>query len=347
MKKILLIEDNNSSSENTAELLSLANYTVVNATNGKAGIEMALKEKPDLIICDVMVPVLDGYSVLHVLRKNPEFHYIPFIFVTDKTERNEMRRCMELGADDYIIKPFKGRELLQAIEYRLKKAEAIRKSLLIPAERNNNEVPTDAEKDVIKLLTDNRTANKYRKRQIIYYEGNRPSKLFYIKKGEVKTYKMNEEGKKLIVDVYNEGDFFGYVALLDATSYKETAEAMENAELITVPKEEFDTLINVNKEVAMKFVGLMAHDITKRESHLLGLAYYSLRQKAAEALITLNKKYKTNIISISRGNLANIAGTATESLIRTLAEFKSEKLIDIKNGAIIILNEKKLSMLFN
>src|SRR5438046_1435193 len=125
MKKLLLIEDNNDIRENTAEILELANYKVTTAENGKIGVEKALEEKPDLIICDVMMPVLDGYGVLHLLNMNPQLKGIPFIFLTAKAERSDFRKGMEMGADDYITKPFSDIELLRAIEMRLKKMDII------------------------------------------------------------------------------------------------------------------------------------------------------------------------------------------------------------------------------
>jgi len=106
MKKILVIEDNAHIRENTAEILSLANYSVITAENGKVGVDLANKEKPDLIMCDIMMPELDGYGVLHILSKKPETALIPFIFVSAKTERSDIRKGMELGADDYLVKPF-------------------------------------------------------------------------------------------------------------------------------------------------------------------------------------------------------------------------------------------------
>src|SRR5690348_9966860 len=123
MKKILVIEDNAEIRENTAEIMELANYKVFTAENGREGIEIALREKPDLILCDVVMPGLDGFGVLHLVHKNPVIRNTPFIFMSAKAERAEMRKGMELGADDYITKPFEKTELLQAIECRLKRAE--------------------------------------------------------------------------------------------------------------------------------------------------------------------------------------------------------------------------------
>ncbi len=351
MKKILLIEDNDEIRENTAEILELANYKVVTAANGKLGIETALAELPDLIVCDIMMPVLDGYGVLHAMHKNDSIKNVPFIFLTAKTERSDLRKGMELGADDYITKPFSGTELLNAIEGRLKKAELIKEEFTSGLDGVNKLLAATGSKDALEYLTTDRDVNKYRKKQTVYNEGNRAARLFYIVKGKVKTFKSNDDGKELVVGLYNEGDFLGYVALLEGSSYKETAEAMEDSELAIIPKSDFDELMNSNAQVAHKFIQLLAKNVAEKEEHLLGLAYNSLRKKVADALMSLQRKYKTGdgnfSINISRENLASIAGTATESLIRTLGDFRTEKLIDIKEGNIIILNEKKLENLLN
>ena len=353
MKKILVIENNTGIRENIAEILELANYKVFTAEDGKTGIEIALHQKPDLILCNVLMPQLDGYGVLHLLHKNPTIRNTPFIFMSAIADRAELRKGMELGADDYIIQPFEKTELLQAIECRLKRAEWLKQEFVAheaPVNGNGQHLPDISrngnERDILCLLSDNRDVSRYKRKQIIYVEGNRPARLYYIKKGKVKAYKTNEEGKELIVGIYGEGDFLGYVALLEGTVYKERAETMENTELAIIPKDEFDALMNTRKEVVVRFMTMMARNITEKEQLLLGLAYNSLRKKVADALITVNKKYKTSI-NISRENLAAIAGTATASMIRTLSEFKSEKLIEIHDGAITILNEKELENLLN
>src|SRR5688500_7697521 len=119
MKKILVIEDNTFIRENTAEILELAHYEVITAENGEAGVQMALNEKPDLIICDVLMPLLDGFNVLRFLKENDESSKTPFIFLSAKTEKTDINEGMELGADDYIKKPFSDFELLQAVERQL------------------------------------------------------------------------------------------------------------------------------------------------------------------------------------------------------------------------------------
>src|SRR5688572_19717046 len=118
---ILIIEDNDDIRESTAEILELADYTVLQANNGRVGVDMAIKHLPDVILCDVMMPELDGFGVLHLLGKNKDAAAIPFIFLTAKTERSDMRKGMEMGADDYLTKPFDEVELFNAIDSRLKK----------------------------------------------------------------------------------------------------------------------------------------------------------------------------------------------------------------------------------
>jgi len=350
MKTILVVEDNEDIRENVEEILTLSNYKVITATNGKEGIEAAKKTTPDLIICDIMMPGVDGFGLLHVLNKDPQTQHIPFIFLTSKSERSDFRTAMEMGADDYITKPFSGNELLNAIESRLVKNELIRKS--IPANLQGlNELRTELSNNkTLEELSSESNINNYKKRQLIYKEGNHPHYLFYIFKGKVKTFKTHEDGKDLVIDLYNEGDFFGYTALIELGLYNETAEAIEETELALIPRKEFEALLNENPAIARKLIGLLSKNVLAKEQHLLGIAYNTLRKKVADALVSMQKKYHTNknepyTIDISREELATIAGTATESLIRTLSDFKGESLIDIKSGKIIIVNEKRLSNL--
>jgi len=344
MKKILIIDDNPEILENIAEILELANYKVCTAENGKTGFGMAVRELPDLIVCDVVMPVLDGYGMLHLLKTNSTIRNTPFIFLTAKTDRAEMRKGMELGADDYITKPFEETELLNAIQCRLKKADMVKEDTC--GESALGCIPEDNEKEIFHFLAENRDVNIYKKKQLIYSEGNRPSRLFYILKGKVKTFRTNDDGKQLITGLYNEGDFLRYVPLMEGTVYKDMAEAIEQAELVTIPKDDFEQLMSTSRLTVKKFTALLAQNISHKEQQLVGMAYNSLRKKVAETLIGINSMYKASI-NLSRQNLAALAGTATESMIRTLNEFKNESLIDINDGSITIVNEKKLENMVN
>jgi CRP/FNR family transcriptional regulator, cyclic AMP receptor protein len=347
MKTILVIEDNEDIRENVEEILTLSDYKVLTAANGKEGVEVAQKNIPDLIICDIMMPGIDGYGVLHVLHKDPHTQNIPFIFLTSKSERSDFRAAMEMGADDYITKPFSGNELLNAIESRLRKTDIIKKNLSADIDGLNELRSAMSNNKTLEDLTAESNINDYKKRQVIYKTGNHPHYLFYIIKGKVKTFKTHEDGKDLVIDLYNEGDFFGYTTLIENGIYKDTAEAIEETELALIPRKDFEQLLNTNPAIARKLISLLSKNVVSKEDHLLGIAYNTLRKKVAEALISMQKKYHTNkqepyTIDISREELATIAGTATESLIRTLSDFKSENLIDIKTSKITITDEKKL-----
>ncbi|MES2679483.1 MAG: response regulator [Bacteroidota bacterium] len=347
MKTILVIEDNEDVRENTAEILEYANYKVFQAENGKVGIELAQAIKPDLIICDIMMPVLDGYGVIHLLNKNPETAAIPFIFLTAKSERTDMRRGMEMGADDYISKPFDDIELLNAVEIRLKKNEVLKAEYSQNVQGLNKFFSEVQRFDDLKKLSADRRTKLYKKKETIFGEENVPVFLYFLVKGKVKTYRSHEYGKELITTLYKEGDFFGYNALLEEKPYAETAEALEDAEVCLIPKEDFYALVHNNVNVMRTFIKMLSGNIAEKEKQLLNLAYSSVRKRVAEALLHLQERYsrpadQTFSMAISREDLANMVGTATESLIRTLSEFKEDKLIEIKGSSITIVDELKL-----
>lgn len=351
-KKILLIEDNADMRENTAEILQLAQFNVVTAKNGKEGVALAETEKPDLIICDIMMPVLDGYGVLHMLSKNDATAAIPFIFLTAKAERSDLRKGMEMGADDYLTKPFDDIELLNAVESRLKKSDIIRKDYSKDISGLNEFLNEVKGLEVLQKFTEEGEIRAYRKKEEIYKEGNYPKGIYFLSKGKIKTHKLNDFGKDLITGLYKEGDFFGYLALLDDGKYSDSATAMEDSDVCMIPKDEFYALVYKNAEVSKKFIKMLSNNLREKEEQLIKLAYNSVRKKVADALITLHDRYKKDdennfTINISREDLANLAGIATESTIRTLSDLKDEKLVDVNVSRIIILNYEKLKKIQN
>ncbi|MCE3294397.1 MAG: transcriptional regulator, Crp/Fnr family [Crocinitomicaceae bacterium] len=351
MKKILLIEDNPDVRENTAEILELAQYKVVTAVNGKEGVEVAQKEKPDLIICDIMMPVLDGHGALHMLSKNDETASIPFIFLTAKSERSDYRRGMEMGADDYLTKPFDDIELLNAVEVRLRKNEILKKEFTKGIAGINEFINEAKGIDSLKKLSEARDARIYKKKDEIYKEGAFPKGIYFVNKGRVKTYQTSESGKELITDLHKEGDFFGYLSLLKDEPYTSSATALEDAEVYMIPKDDFFALIYKNAEVSRKFIELLSNNLSENQTQLVKLAYNSVRKRLAEALVKLSDKYKDGeaafSMNISREDLANMVGTATETVIRTLSDFKDDKYIEISGGTITILDYEKLSRMKN
>lgn len=350
MKKILVIDDNTDIRENTAEILDLAGYSTLTAENGKRGVEIALQEKPDLIVCDIMMPDLDGYGVLHLLKKNPDTENIPFIYLTAKTERGDFRKGMEMGADDYITKPFDDLELLRAIEIRLKKMEILQSQFNAGVAGANELLKELNTSGLLKMDVSQYDAEHYSKKQILYSEHKRPRFLYYINSGKVKTFRVHEDGKEYITNLYSAGDYLGYIALLEGTVYEETAEILEDAEIVHINKDDFMDAVYNDMTIAGKFIKLITNNVREKEERLLHLAYDSLRKRVAKALVDITNKFNTEPnavqqIDISREDIAQYVGTATESLIRTLSDFKSEKLIEIREGKIRITNYEKLKNL--
>lgn len=352
MKKILLIEDNKNMRENTAEILELSGFNVLTAQNGKEGVELAIQNKPDLIICDIMMPVLDGYGVLHMLSRNEDTVNIPFIFLTAKSERGDFRKGMEMGADDYVTKPFDDIELLNAIESRLKKSEMLKKEFTRDLNGLNEFISSARSIEDLTKLHEARDSKVFHKKENVYMENGYPNGVYFLVKGKVKTFKIHEQGKEFITGLYKEGDFFGYPALLEESTYKDSATALEDSEICMIPKEDFFNLVFKNAEVSRKFIKMLSDNLQDKEDQLIKLAYNSVRKRVAEALVKLANRYSKETetqfsMNLSREDLANLAGTATETTIRTLSDFKEEGLVEVKGGQITVMNYEKLATMRN
>lgn len=337
--KILIIEDDTIVRDNTAEILTLANYSVITAKNGKEGIEKAINYKPDLIICDILMPHLDGYGVLQIILRNNELQRTPFIFMSAKTKHEDLRKGMNLGASDYITKPFEESELLSAIESRLKRKEIYKRK---SKDEESYEIAMANLKDIKKYFS-HKENFKYEKGASIYCEGNNSNHIFYIVKGEVKSVKTNEEGKEFITDIFREQNFFGFTSFAQNKPYGESAIAISKTTLIKITKREFLELVKKNPQLGINFLDILSEDLENVKSHLIHLAYDSVRKKTADTLLQLNTlNSDAGIIEVSRSNLASLIGIAKETLIRTLTEFKEEKIIETKRNSIKIISLKKL-----
>jgi CRP-like cAMP-binding protein/CheY-like chemotaxis protein len=343
MKTILLIEDDEAIRENTAELLELAGFAVLTAENGKLGVQQALASRPDLVICDIMMPVLDGYGVLQIFNQNQQLAGVPFIFLTAKTERTDLRRGMELGADDYLTKPFDRAELLSAITGRLNRFQHLRPEYDLQ-QGGLGEFLDDARTvGNLSSLSADRKVHAIRKKQDIYLEGDEPTRVYFVKAGRVKTLRSTDSGKELITGFYGPGEFFGYLPLLEHTAHSDSAVAVDDSELVYIPQDDFTQLLLRNPEVGQQFIRLLAGRVSEREAQLLAMAYSSIRRRVADTLLHLHEQAGADGgIQLSRDDMAAMVGTAPESLIRTLSEFKADGLIELTPKNVRVLEPEKL-----
>lgn len=349
MKKILVIEDNLSVRENIIDILELAGYKVKSAANGREGVDRAETFIPDLVLCDIMMPEMDGYDVLKEMRKNNKMAGTPFIFLSALSEKNEVRRGMNFGADDYVTKPFEDKELIGAIESRLKRSEFLKKEFL----KNHTGITSFLKEasQYVKLesLIENRDLEEFKANEIIFREGMTALKFYFIHSGSVKTFKTSREGKEFITGIYGPGEFFGQISLLNKKGhYLDTASALKNAMVVSISKSNFNTLLHSNNEVSNKFIDIISNNLIEVQEQLLNMAYAPVRRRAAKALLELYDKGIVNdtenrAISIPREDFAGIIGTATETAIRTLSEFKEEGIINMDfSRRIIVLDRDEL-----
>jgi DNA-binding response OmpR family regulator len=341
-KTILIIEDNTDVRENLEEILQLSGFKVHTAENGKIGVAKAQEVIPDLIICDIMMPELDGYGVLRIVGSQPKTADIPFIFLTAKTEREDFRKGMGLGADDYITKPFDDVELLDTIDVRLKKSARIKKSFDNTESGLQKFIDEAKAQKEFEKLSENRELRKYNKKDPVYEAGHYPKWMYFVTKGRIKCFQINDFGKELITHIYSEGDFFGYLPLLMNEKYQDSAVALDDCELRLIPPDDFTMLLFNNREFSAKFIKMLAGQAEEIEKNLLDLAYSSVRKRVAKALIKFHQSNKSNNMYILRDDIASLAGTAKETVIRTLSDFKSEGLISIEDNRIAILHLEKL-----
>lgn len=343
--KILVIEDNHNVRENIVEILQLSGYNVQSTEQGKAGVTIALEFQPDLILCDIMMPEMDGYGVLKILSGQPKTADIPFIFLTAKSEKEDFRKGMGMGADDYITKPFDDVELLETIEMRLQKSQRIKKSFDQTETGLQKFIDEAKAEKEFEKLSQNREIRKFGKRDIIYEAGQYPKWLYFVSKGRVKCYQINDFGKELITEIYSPGTFFGFLPLLMDEAYQDFCVALDDCEIRMVPPEDFKMLLFNNREFSAKFIKMLANRTEEIEKTLIDLAYSSVRKRVSKALLKFHQSNGQTNMAILRDDIASLAGTAKETVIRTLSDFKSEGLISIEDNKITILNSQKLEQM--
>jgi DNA-binding response OmpR family regulator len=346
MKTILLIEDDTALRENTAELLELSGFRIFTAANGRIGIDKAKKEVPDIIICDIMMPEIDGYGVLESVASEEKTKHIPFIFLSAKTEHKEIRKGMNMGADDYLTKPFDEMELISAVESRLAKAT------ILAMRDNYKPIATSEDGDSLQNLNqlknyfcDEGEIAKYKKGETVYQNGDHSNSMFLILKGVVKTHTMDSNAKELITGLYKADDFLGFTSFDDNIPYTETATAVEETEVAAISKNYVKDLLKKSQDVSLELMNLLSDNLSEIKLQLVKMAYSSVRKKTANTILqfveVMNKRPEAPL-KISRNDLATTAGIATESLIRTLSDFKKDGIIEIEGRDIRIIDLESL-----
>ncbi|RZK34990.1 MAG: cyclic nucleotide-binding domain-containing protein, partial [Hymenobacter sp.] len=268
-----------------------------------------------------------------------------FIFLTAKAERADVRRGMDLGADDYLAKPFHKAELLSAVSNRLARFRRLKPEYDLQTGGLSDFLEDARVVGQLADLSRDRKVHHVRKKQDVYLEGDEPTRVYFVQAGRIKTVKTTAGGKELTTVLYGPGEFFGYLALLESTPHHDSAVALEDAELVYIPPQDFTALLLRSPEVSRQFIRLLAGRVRAREHLLLGMAYNSIRRRVADELLRLHEQAAAAAIptiQLTRDDLAALVGTATESVIRTLSEFNQASLIELTPNNIRVLQPEQL-----
>lgn len=340
-KNILVIEDDRLLAENIMELLELSGYRVVICYDGKNGFKKAVQEIPDLIISDIIMPGVDGYELFKALQQNQKTCNIPFIFLSAKADPGDVRKGMNLGADDYITKPFNEDDLILAVEKRLEKRALAFRKKNIP-QKKSSEFQLEELKKFFRTYGEQLEAEKHEE---IFLEGRNATNIYLLEYGLVKTFKLDEYGKELITGISKVGEFIGFYSFKTPSSYPESASSLERSILYRLSYQEFVHMLKQNQDLTLEYAELLSTHLDILKSHLLEMAYGSVLKKTASTLLEFAQKTNGGsppILKVSRSDMASVAGISTESFIRSLSSLKAEGIIDIVGRNIMILNLPKL-----
>ena len=344
---IIVIEDQEEVRENLIETLELADYRVLGAPNGHEGVKLVREHMPKLILCDVMMPKLDGYGVLELLNKEASTAAIPFIFLTARAEREDLRRGMNLGAADYITKPFFQDELLRVVELRIdikSEEEAKEAKGGLPSQLSASHAGSDVN-HLLENLGEGGRRREYTDRASIYFSGDQPHSVFKVLSGRVRLYLDTDFGKALTIDSLGKGSWFGLEDVYGGGVHSVSASAYPDAEVLLVDKAKFIDLTQRHPSVVLNHATQLSQDLALRAEQLLQIAYFSVRKRIAEFLLRFAERSEGEMetIDLRREDIAEAVGTTPESVTRVLTEFRKDGLVELPTaGGIVVVGVKEL-----
>ena len=340
-KQVLVIEDNQDVRENLCEILELAGYETRSAENGKKGLVAIYDRLPDIILCDVMMPELDGYGVLKILRSNPKYKNIPFLFLTARTEQADFRKGMMLGADDYITKPFDESDLLEALTMRLGISTSRTEHNLL----GRHDIDKLAFATRITKLIDKDEARNYKEQSHIITENQIIRQVGILQSGVARRVITDWEGRELTTELLSQHDIIGWEPLMHGTDKHSPYSIISVTDCKILFIEESAFMTATNSDVTLKnYLLKLALDTSSHGTQaLLNVAYMNVRQKVAYALLTCSQH--EGCLGMKREEMATLVGIAKESFSRCLSEFKADGIITIDNHTISILEPKELELI--
>ena len=344
MHKILIIEDDPSFSNSTAEILRLSEYEVQVAVDGRTGIKKAIDTLPDLILCDIQLPELDGFGVLKAIRNSEKLNRTLFVFMSGVNHNQDFRKGMDAGADDFLMKPFTGTELLMVVSSRLQRFQHLVVEFL---PNFNNTLTLEGLSD---RLTHRYPSSHFKMNAQLFHLGQSIHFLIFVVGGIVRCSRFDHSGKELTTAIYSPGQIIGLVDWLSYLPFQDDGHALTDLVTISIPVAEFKSEFNSTGALNGVLGRQLATEIKNRNELLLNLAYQDLRGKVAHAFIRLHSVMQTTsnpnpALPITRVTLATIAGIAKESAVRTVLDFIQEGLLEETEDGFRVLNRPGLAQI--
>jgi len=344
MPNILLIEDNPEIRESMAEILELSGHTILKAPNGKVGVTMAREHRPDLIICDVMMPELDGFGVISLLSKDPLTQKIPFIFLTSKMAAQDLRKGMNLGADDYLTKPFELSELLRAIEIRLQKASN-RQTEESHAKLNPHLSSLQKYQKQFEEWTHKFEERIIQDGQILTDTGNQAVFLYWLTEGILQLQQEPIPGRLFIRQLQAPPYLLGLEACLNSIAQPEQAISLNMAKVRAIPVEDFKQFLQEKPLVMRYLLQLISSQAIEQQNFQAAYAFASVRKRVALSLLRIHAIFEDQEIDFPRERLASFSGVSRGGLMRVLAEFREDNYLEINNSKLRIIEPSSLAQI--
>jgi CRP-like cAMP-binding protein len=204
------------------------------------------------------------------------------------------------------------------------------------------------------ILNRNMTTHRYKKGEILFREGSYPTGIYFVKKGKVKKYTTDNDGREQIIYICQAGELLGYHALISQEYFRDSASVLEDSTISFIPKEDFLFALNSSSTLSNRLLKCLSHEFGVLAHTISIFANRTVRERLALSLLILRDKYKKDSaqgqpveLNLTREDLAKLVGTARETLVRLLQEFKQDKLIEITGRKIVLINPKELSKIAN
>jgi CheY-like chemotaxis protein/CRP-like cAMP-binding protein len=344
---ILIIDDIQDVRENIGELLELSGYHVLQASEGYEGIRKAKQHQPDLILCDIMMPGMDGYGVAEILARQEETNHIPLIYLTAKAEPSDFKKGLQKGATDYITKPFESDELIKSISLRIRQHQQQKPTDLGEVEWQNwmaylhSESPLDNQGAPLTIL--NLTAD-----ETLFEQDDQALWVYFLQEGSIRWESTDAGGRTVCHHLSRPGEFLGWSPGFHLGAYSHSAIALSTSRVVRLSAKQLrDTLLS-NPGMALIWGQAQLKASQMVVEDMMAMLYGNARENVARVLLRFAEfKGGQWTVNMPRETLAKSIGIAYETVIRTLSQFKAEGLVMAKGRRITIYDKAQLEAVYN